>query len=408
LRNEHSTWVSDDDHSRAYSTLFFERSQRIARNLAGGAEHYPPAHEDVRCLACHTTPRTTAELKVTETLNQDGVGCESCHGPAKRWIAEHTSYTWDGLGIAAREELGFYDTKDLARRARICANCHVGTHEGHGDPGALGFPPRDVNHDLIAAGHPRLSFELAAYLDNMPRHWVEKNQQPDDPVRVWNTGQLVTTKAAFDLLVDRASDAASPWPEFTEYGCFACHHGLADESWRWGRATDTAGPRSPVGSPAYASWYLPMVVDLSRPSAAGAPDDWKAFRASLDRLMATMGKSVPDRKQAIEAARQCSDEIKARLPDVTKRAWNGAEIEGMIDKVNDPKAWGQVGNWDAAAQRYLRLVPLHQAWCALAPQSGLAQQTLRKQLEELLGKLKFPPGYDSPRLFNPAGVQAPH
>ena len=34
LRNEHTTWISDDRHSRAYQVLFDARSERIARNLA--------------------------------------------------------------------------------------------------------------------------------------------------------------------------------------------------------------------------------------------------------------------------------------------------------------------------------------------------------------------------------------
>jgi hypothetical protein len=404
LRNEHSTWVSDDDHARAYATLFSERSTRIARNLAGGAKEFPAAHEDPRCLACHTTPRTIADLTASPGLNQDGVGCESCHGPAERWLAEHTSVTWNAKGIADREAVGFFDTKNLARRAEICADCHVGTHKGHADGGP--FPPRDVNHDLIAAGHPRLNFELAAYLDNMPRHWVEKNQQPDDPIRVWVTGQLVTTAAVFDLLIARASDSAAPWPEFTEYGCFACHHSLADEAWRRDFSTEKSGPKGPSGSPAFASWYLPMVVDLSGPTPdSGAQDDWKDFRASLDLLNTTMGKSAPDRQRAIEAARACSGELKMRLSNIGKRSWTVADVEAMINHVNDPQAWKTVRSWDAAAGRYLRLVPLSQAWVALRPRGSEAQQQqLRKRLEALLGDLRFPTGYDSPPRFDPARI----
>jgi hypothetical protein len=39
-------------------------------------------------------------------------------------------------------------------------------------PGPDGKPWRDVNHDLIAAGHPRLSFELSAFMATMPPHWT--------------------------------------------------------------------------------------------------------------------------------------------------------------------------------------------------------------------------------------------
>jgi hypothetical protein len=53
LQNEHTTWILHDKHADAYRVLFNERSQTIARNLGG-----KPAHEDVRCLACHTHPLT--------------------------------------------------------------------------------------------------------------------------------------------------------------------------------------------------------------------------------------------------------------------------------------------------------------------------------------------------------------
>lgn len=35
LRNEHTTWISDDRHSRAYQVLFDDRSQQIAQPVSG-------------------------------------------------------------------------------------------------------------------------------------------------------------------------------------------------------------------------------------------------------------------------------------------------------------------------------------------------------------------------------------
>ena len=87
LQNEHTTWIADDPHSLAYRALFSERSEQMVRKLAGSSSTIPtPAHLDERCLACHTTPRRTAELRRTPWLNQDGVGCEACHGAAEKWL----------------------------------------------------------------------------------------------------------------------------------------------------------------------------------------------------------------------------------------------------------------------------------------------------------------------------------
>ena len=76
------------------------------------------------------------------------IGCETCHGGARRWLSEH--YQHD-VGRDELASLGMIDTKNLLVRARVCAACHVGSAEN------------DMNHDMIAAGHPPLHFELASY-----------------------------------------------------------------------------------------------------------------------------------------------------------------------------------------------------------------------------------------------------
>ena len=113
---------------------------------------------------------------------------------------------------------GLRDTKDLTSRAAICAGCHVGEHS------ADGLTVRDVNHDLIAAGHPRLNFEFSAFLDNMPAHWDEKDENAgaagpsrraaDFPARAWAIGRLTTIKAALALLESRVAEVEvrpEPW-----------------------------------------------------------------------------------------------------------------------------------------------------------------------------------------------------
>ena len=199
LRNEHTTWISDDRHSRAFQVLFDERSQRIAYNLAAGKDPVPAA-EDTRCLACHTTPRPESLLRATKWMNQDGVGCESCHGSSEKWLGLHTTDKWKGISPREKQDnYGFTYTKNVVHRVELCASCHVGQDARDG------FPLRDVNHDLIAAGHPRLNFEFAAYQENQPKHWNDNKPAAaeaaaDFPARAWALGQLVSAKAALELV----------------------------------------------------------------------------------------------------------------------------------------------------------------------------------------------------------------
>src|SRR5205807_1861790 len=93
-----------------------------------------------------------------------------------------------------------------ARLAETCVGCHVGSPAVPAFPGA-----RDVNHDLIAAGHPRLNFEFAAFLFNLPRHWNEEKKTPSPGAEggTWVVGQAITAKAALELLAHRANQATA-------------------------------------------------------------------------------------------------------------------------------------------------------------------------------------------------------
>ena len=62
------------------------------------------------------------------------------------------------------------DLNSVATRVMICAGCRVGS------PEERGIPIRDVTHDLIAAGHPRLNFDYATYVRSLPPHWTEKDR----------------------------------------------------------------------------------------------------------------------------------------------------------------------------------------------------------------------------------------
>ncbi len=124
LRNEHTTWVTQDKHSDAYQVLSSKRATAIATALSGDKL---PAHEDARCLACHTTPGLDPSTRDEPTLmiRRDGVGCESCHGPSDRWLGAHQQDGWNSLSPSEKEKYGMTPLKELDRRAATCAGCHV-------------------------------------------------------------------------------------------------------------------------------------------------------------------------------------------------------------------------------------------------------------------------------------------
>lgn len=401
LRDEHTTWVTQDRHANAYDVLFSERSKSIARNLSG---EKLPAHQDARCLACHATPTPEPTAAASAVVQRDGVSCEACHGAAEKWLGAHTQAWWSGLDDSVKEsQYGMRTTRPLNRRVGVCVDCHVGA------PARNGLPARDVNHDLIAAGHPRLNFEFSAFLANMPPHWVE-NTRGSFPAQAWAIGQVATAKAAVDLLEARArravtfgehQPASAPWPEFSEYDCFSCHHDLVDEPWR----KQHKAPGVVPGTPAWGTWYYPSALALSKANPHGVPTE---LAASFQSLHAQMGRLSADPGKVAGEARSVSEALARWLQSVPEQSsrLDATTVKSLIDSFDSPEARASVAGWDHAAQRYLALQPLRLSLKDLNP--GWADAPLKSELDQLFRKLQFPRGFDSPRRYLPDAPAAGH
>lgn len=346
-QNEYVRW-NHDRHADAYRVLFSERSQTIARLL--GAQQQ--AHDDPRCLACHANPML-ANLPADNPFVQEeklfGVGCESCHGSAKAWLAVHTAPDW-------RTKKGAYampDLTDAAVAAKTCAGCHVGA------PPDKATPLRDVNHDLIAAGHPRLNFEFGTYLANMPVHWRAK-KKPEG--HLWAVGQLVSAQAALELLSHRAK--SSPWPELAEYDCFACHHSLAVPK---RRQTNRKPGELPWGS-----WYFALTDQAQE----------------LRSLRATMQKPFPPRAQVVAEAQAALKKLPKRPGQFAGAKTNDATFDRQhLHALLKQNRVSTDPSWDVVEQTYLALHALNQS---------LADPAVAEALKELTPLRAFAPGFDGP------------
>jgi hypothetical protein len=385
--SEYATWVIHDRHARAWSVLFEERSRRIQDNLNSALppERRTSAEHNPLCLRCHAVdPERLAPG--CEPQIADGVGCEACHGPAERWKSLHYLPGWRQTDPRQKEALGFHDTKDILVRAHVCVECHVGSGE------------RDVNHDLIAAGHPRLRFEYGAYLANFPRHWSEREDKagrPDFEARAWAVGQAVSAQAAVELLRYRASTPGKPWPEFAEYDCFACHHEIR------GTGVRPGGPATPGALP-WGRWYYAMLPDLARLQPGEAPPDLRV----LDDLGALMSRRLPPDRR--EVAGKAGDAARA-LDGWSRRLAGGPQRDaGSLTRLLAGLAGTRppAGDWDSYAQLYLALAATYNGLSDVAPATR-GDPRLRGAVRDVGLTLEqaLPRGpverYDSPRDFSP-------
>jgi hypothetical protein len=260
--------------------------------------------------------------------------------------------------------------------------CHVGDSD------------REVNHDLIAAGHPRLNFEFGAFQAIMPKHWREEGEEarPDFEARAWAVGQVVSAQAALALLAHRARPGSQPWPEFAEYDCFACHHDLAEPSWR--QKPGHYANRTP-GSFPWGTWYYAMLPQLHRPAGKGETQ----VLSILGELKKEMQKSSPNQKQVADRACEANAQLGRFLSDVERVHYERAALGNLFNSINKEDQRVAATNWDGAAQVYLALAALYNALGDMDP--GHRDPAIRDALKARAKQLEFPKGYDSPRRLEP-------
>jgi hypothetical protein len=309
-----------DPHTRAYSVLLEPKSREIERLLTGSED----AHKDVRCLACHATP--TLANRPDDPMLAQGIGCEACHGTAEKWIADHAGWS-PGPGHDQRlAAAGMTHLADPLVRATTCAGCHIGA------PSAGDVPVRDMNHDLIAAGHPRLNFDYGTYLRALPPHWAEKDRTVSPPklrpasdeFTHWLTGRAAMAIAVHQLRVDRAK--RGPWPELAEFDCYACHHSLKGET------------KKPLGDrPGALVWNESPIRWLF------APEEYRGLQAAMSRPLDAEGIGAASERSAAQIERTVR-----KLPAELR---SPATIAQMLS-LNEPR------RWDEACHMYYALLVL--------------------------------------------------
>ena len=387
FQNEYSTWILKDKHARAYQALTGDVGERMARILKLGTK----AEESAKCLVCHAL-YTTPEQRGRPFEITEGVSCENCHGPAQAWLGQHTQRE-SPEKHAASLKLGMVDTRDVIHRSEKCLTCHLGTKE------------KFVDHEMIAAGHPDLFFELDSFSAVMPRHWKQPRESaPGKPapgrdgdsnwtaVRDWSAGQAVQLRAAMDRLTWRAknerSDKRDAWPEYAELSCFACHHSLgpAKESWR--QEHGYAGRRP--GDPAWnGSRYVVFRV-LARqvdPTAAQELDQRLAVVAD------EMSKLNPDRAAVASAATSAAPVAQRFAERLATMSYDSATALRSMQGITQDADAIALADERAAEQATMALDSLYIAYSKQANPANAAE--VRSAINGLFQQLENPSAYNA-------------
>jgi hypothetical protein len=364
-QNEYSIWVVQDKHAKAFNVLSNPQSLRIAKNL--GLEQKPEAAK--QCLACHALDVAPSQRARTFDLT-DGVSCESCHGPAAGWLGEHTRRDWTHAQSVQR---GMYDTKDIVKRQENCLSCHLGAAD------------QQVNHELLAAGHPVLTFELDSYTAVMPRHWKEPlDKDPWRGVRDWSVGQAIELREAMAQLARRTR--TGEWPEYAELDCYSCHHALTrpEDSWRQQAGYQGRRPGTPPWDPAQYA-VLRLV----------ASETGDAFDSDVKRVAALMSQLSPDKDKVNAAATQAAQSMGAVVQRLKSMPYDRAITLRQLRKISAEAGPLSAMGERTAEQTVMAMDSLFVAYSANEHPANEAQ--VKAAITALFQQLETPSAYNPSR-----------
>jgi Cytochrome c554 and c-prime len=254
-------------HSRAWAVLREPRSQEIARRLGLGDASSAPM-----CLGCHATP---AGRRGTRFQTSDGVGCESCHGAASEWLPIHYAV---GGTHGANVSRGLIPLENPGARARVCLDCHFGSaNEG-----------QFVTHRIMAAGHPRISFELDLFSTLQQHHDADDDYRRRkgslDGTRMWAIGQAMALDRSLTLFTT-SRGLEGLFPEFYFFDCHSCHRQISDDPRFRPAKLANPGRPIPVGMPPFNDENMIMLTAAARivsPAAAQRFErDSRAFHSAI-------------------------------------------------------------------------------------------------------------------------------
>ena len=226
LQNEYVTWSRSDKHARAYTVLLNERSKEIAKKLS-----LPRAGAPVAASAS-TATRTTRSAQRGErfrhlrrrrlrSLPRSGrsAGSRATSSPARR--------------TRTTSRAACIPTENDVARAQLCLSCHLGNAQ------------KFVTHKIMAAGHPRMSFELDTFTQIRPPHFRidvdwQKRKVAGTACASGRSGRRVAAQQLLELLREPSAGATGCSPSW------CCSTAIrATTRWRTGATRRRATRRGP-------------------------------------------------------------------------------------------------------------------------------------------------------------------
>ena len=361
-------------HSRAYSILLGQRARQITATLGMGDPTSAPA-----CLGCHATP--TNGLTGARFLTSDGVGCEACHGPSSGWISSHFAVGGNHKDNVSR---GLIPLENATTRAGVCLDCHLGSKRSG----------QFVTHRIMAAGHPRVTFEMDLFSTLQQHH----NEDADytarkgrtDGIRMWAVGQAMAVNRALTLYADAKIGTEGAFPEFYFLDCHSCHRRIFDQEDRVKSWEANPGRPIPAGMPPFNDENMILLSAAARvtnPALAARFDkDARAFHQAMAGSRAT---SVAAGVRLAATASDLASALSARSND-------GDTAFAIVDSIAGPASAPRFTDYTGSVQAVMAIDSLLNALVKQGRVTIGAAAGIRADINRAYAAVKEPNGYRPP------------
>ena len=360
-------------HSRAFAVLSGQRAQQIAATLGLGAAASASA-----CLGCHAT-NTPVGLRGDRYQAGDGVGCETCHGASTGWLASH--YTVLGTH-AANVSQGLVPLENPAVRAAVCLDCHYGSDK----------PGQFVTHRMMAAGHPRISFELDLFSSLQQHHDEDADYAArkgrTDSLRLWAVGQAEAVQRSLSLFSRPAFSSQGLFPEFTFYDCHSCHRQIFDVAQRHLTFETNPGRPIPFDAPPFNDENMIMLSAVAR---VLAPGQAASFDSAARNFHGAMGIGRP---QTLAAAARLSAAASGLSRALAGGSYSGDSAFTVIAAISGRAISPRFTDYTGSAQAVMAVDTLLNALVRQGRITVGAAAGIRANINRAYASVKDPNGYD--------------
>ncbi|HSC05307.1 MAG TPA: hypothetical protein VLD59_00615, partial [Steroidobacteraceae bacterium] len=248
---------------------------------------------------------------------------------------------------------------------------------------------RFADHRLMAAGHPRLSFELDTFNELWRTSGGREHYRRDadylarKPVAAgsdtWVSGLLEAAQAQLAQMRGAHAQSSAGLPEFALYNCYSCHRAMR---FNYGEERGLASDLAP-GSLRLDDSRLVM---LSAVFAALNPDDDAALRTQTAHLH----RAASDGREPLARASAGLGEWLAQAGGrVVARPLSIAQKHSILENLVKGAKHGEYADYAAAEQAAMAIV-------LLLAETG-RDQALKPEIDALFAALADDARYDSSR-----------